>query len=591
MLNLLSSPARSTAAQVGDSPIVSGDSPLTEGGSDAGSEPSGSASGRLFSNVLAAAFGRSAAVPLGEAMGKGLPVPALQEQELGAGIRLITPADSESLREDSLFAFAVGQGLDAALVASVLWPADIKQAPGLAGSKEAEGVTASDPTAAVAALLAGVATGEVSPAVGARAGASLIMAMQGDTAVGGSAVSTTDSSGNRSADAAKIVLGQLGELGQQLPGGAPWQKANEMLLGERPAAALQALVPGGADTDAAAALQAGQSASNKVGTSVGDSWLSAVQPGIRPPSGAAVGRLASGDQSGFFRAALSEGLGVKSDSSMLASGAGSSSLQQPFSARFSLIEPQQVGITQGSTAMGDASLSRSLAATPAQWVLGNAGLLAGVDRLVSSRLEGSAAGSRADAADLVAGTSDDSSLEGMLGGHHKVSAATSHDDTGGDVLDLSRDTRGVDKRGDEDTELSRMARKLSEGLAQRMAAGLANEQWRMRLDLKPAHLGHISVEMTMSQGQLEAVFDAANPAARALIVEGLDKLRQDLQKSGMNVANLWMSAGSGGQHGGKPTAQRRSDTEPRSASDGVDQVQALSGAGARKTNDGFDVLV
>jgi flagellar hook-length control protein FliK len=125
-----------------------------------------------------------------------------------------------------------------------------------------------------------------------------------------------------------------------------------------------------------------------------------------------------------------------------------------------------------------------------------------------------------------------------------------------------------------------------------MLAAASSNNWKMQIDLKPAHLGHISVEMSMQQGQLEAVFDAGQASARQLISEGLDRLRQDLQRAGMNVAHLGLNFGSGAGTGGKPTPRGREGQSDQGAAGSVQGVSAgVPGSRSRAGSDGLDVMV
>jgi len=163
--------------------------------------------------------------------------------------------------------------------------------------------------------------------------------------------------------------------------------------------------------------------------------------------------------------------------------------------------------------------------------------------------------------------------------------------TATDPIDLSAEGGRGASAAYADPENS-LAKRLAEGLAQRMLAPASSNNWKMQIDLKPAHLGHISVEMSMQQGQLEAVFDAGQASARQLISEGLDRLRQDLQRAGMNVAHLGLNFGSGAGTGGKPTPRGREGQSDQGAAGGVQGVStAASGSRSRAGSDGLDVMV
>jgi flagellar hook-length control protein FliK len=230
-----------------------------------------------------------------------------------------------------------------------------------------------------------------------------------------------------------------------------------------------------------------------------------------------------------------------------------------------------------------ASTSASYANLPAQWVLtgaGPGGLIgtdadeAGPDNLVDTGVLSGVDGEAVAAPDA---------------GHkqHANRAAS----TATDPIDLSAEGGRGASAADADSENS-LAKRLAEGLAQRMLAAASSNNWKMQIDLKPAHLGRISVEMSMQQGQLEAVFDAGQASARQLISEGLDRLRQDLQRAGMNVAHLGLNFGSGAGTGGKPTPRGREGQSDQGAAGAVQGVStAASGSRSRAGSDGLDVMV
>jgi flagellar hook-length control protein FliK len=123
-------------------------------------------------------------------------------------------------------------------------------------------------------------------------------------------------------------------------------------------------------------------------------------------------------------------------------------------------------------------------------------------------------------------------------------------------VDLSVALAELERSSGDESDRDALRARVSEAFASRMVAQVGRGHWSMLLELKPADLGSVSIEMSMQNGQLEAIFDAPSPAARALLADGLERLRQELEKSGMNVAHLGMQQFAGGSGGGKPTAGR-----------------------------------
>jgi flagellar hook-length control protein FliK len=103
--------------------------------------------------------------------------------------------------------------------------------------------------------------------------------------------------------------------------------------------------------------------------------------------------------------------------------------------------------------------------------------------------------------------------------------------------------------------------KLSTELAGRMHQQLNEGQWKMKLGLKPSHLGAVDVELEMRDGKLSAVINADNASTQQLLNQGSPRLREALNALGWTQASVNIgqghssSAQSGqghGQHPGQP---------------------------------------
>jgi flagellar hook-length control protein FliK len=103
--------------------------------------------------------------------------------------------------------------------------------------------------------------------------------------------------------------------------------------------------------------------------------------------------------------------------------------------------------------------------------------------------------------------------------------------------------------------------KLSTELAGRMHQQLNEGQWKMKLGLKPSHLGAVDVELEMRDGKLSAVINADNATTQQLLNQGSPRLREALNALGWDQASVNIgqghssSAQSGqgqGQHTGQP---------------------------------------
>ena len=90
-------------------------------------------------------------------------------------------------------------------------------------------------------------------------------------------------------------------------------------------------------------------------------------------------------------------------------------------------------------------------------------------------------------------------------------------------------------------------RQLSEALGQRLAANIAAGHYRLTFNVHPRELGAIDVVMEMRDGRLDAQINTSNAVTRELLGDSLPRLRDALQQSGVNLANL--NVGSDTQQG------------------------------------------
>ena len=140
--------------------------------------------------------------------------------------------------------------------------------------------------------------------------------------------------------------------------------------------------------------------------------------------------------------------------------------------------------------------------------------------------------------------------------------------------------------------IQNLAEKMGQAVGQRIHSEMERGQWHLKLQLRPATLGHIEVEMRMRSGEFDALFTAPNAITRDLLQDGLSKLRETLSQMGMDVANIHVGGGQTGQSGGDPTPGF-SKGKPMQVK-GSDQETTPETARAPRVkdpNDGLDVLV
>lgn len=123
-----------------------------------------------------------------------------------------------------------------------------------------------------------------------------------------------------------------------------------------------------------------------------------------------------------------------------------------------------------------------------------------------------------------------------------------------------------------------LAQRLGRALGERLQAQIERGEWKVHLQMDPAALGRIDMELDMRAGGLDAMFRSDNPLTRELIAQSLPRLRETLAQSGTAVANVWVQGESQRQSGGNPTPGRQGQSERggRPSEEGTTASQALS---------------
>ena len=140
--------------------------------------------------------------------------------------------------------------------------------------------------------------------------------------------------------------------------------------------------------------------------------------------------------------------------------------------------------------------------------------------------------------------------------------------------------------------IQNLADKMGQAVGQRILSEMEKGQWHLKLQLRPATLGHIEVEMRMRSGEFDAVFTAPNGTTRELLQEGLSKLRETLSQMGMDVANIHVGGGQTGQSGGDSTPGFCRGTPAQTPASAPESTAEITRAPRVKDpKDGLDVLV
>ena len=168
---------------------------------------------------------------------------------------------------------------------------------------------------------------------------------------------------------------------------------------------------------------------------------------------------------------------------------------------------------------------------------------------------------------------------------HTLPAVTAHDKTSASAQTLA-------SRSNSD-QMQQLADQMADAIGERMIREFERGHWNLRLMLKPAHLGHIEVEMRMRAGELDASFAAPQAATRELLQDGLSRLKDNLNQMGMDVASLDVRTGQNRQDGGDSTpGQKPNPTNVSNKETAEMPAQPTTGFTPRpRRADGWDVMV
>ncbi len=141
-------------------------------------------------------------------------------------------------------------------------------------------------------------------------------------------------------------------------------------------------------------------------------------------------------------------------------------------------------------------------------------------------------------------------------------------------------------------QYEQLAQRLGQALGERLQAQIERGEWKVRMQVDPASLGRIDMELDMRASGLEAVFRSDNQATRDLISQGLPRLRESLAQSGTAVANVWVQGDSSRQSGGNPTPWRGASVPARPDDTPEEEAPLATVPAARPRVDGsaWDML-
>lgn len=110
-------------------------------------------------------------------------------------------------------------------------------------------------------------------------------------------------------------------------------------------------------------------------------------------------------------------------------------------------------------------------------------------------------------------------------------------------------------------QFQQMAQRLGETLAKRIIEQISKGAWRVQIALKPASLGNIEISLNLRGKEIEASFHANQALTRELLAESLPRLKDSLEKAGMNVAQMHVTGQNESKSGNNSTNEEDKDKD------------------------------
>ena len=142
-------------------------------------------------------------------------------------------------------------------------------------------------------------------------------------------------------------------------------------------------------------------------------------------------------------------------------------------------------------------------------------------------------------------------------------------------------------------QYQKLSEQLMDVVGKRISEQVARGVWQMSFQLRPARLGRIDVQLSMSDGAVDASFSATQAGTQELLEGGLDRLKDALEGAGVSVGRLASDA-HGNRGGGQqsPSAGESGSQSARLASTPASTLVPLTGAPeSRISADGVDLFV
>jgi hypothetical protein len=180
----------------------------------------------------------------------------------------------------------------------------------------------------------------------------------------------------------------------------------------------------------------------------------------------------------------------------------------------------------------------------------------------------------------------DRTLDALLGESEGLAAMTSGGSTAsgqGGGEGARPDPNAAGQAGQPRSLPQQIMQRFGELLSQRLLQQVSQGNWRVELDLEPGDLGSIRIELELRKGEIEASIKATQASTRDLLQESLPRLKEALERNGMDVASLSVSQQDRRQSGGQSPSGRQSSGDQGSAAE--QSTESASGVGKTPVRD------
>jgi flagellar hook-length control protein FliK len=117
---------------------------------------------------------------------------------------------------------------------------------------------------------------------------------------------------------------------------------------------------------------------------------------------------------------------------------------------------------------------------------------------------------------------------------------------------------------------------FADAVAQRVIGQIRDENWSVRLQLEPANLGAMDIDLSLTGNVVAATVGVANNDVRALLESGLPRLRESLESAGLQLSG-W-NFGQSGSRAFNDSARKFSQTTLRGRIGQTESVAELDGS-------------